>query len=205
VRAAASVADVAPVEAVGALRAQLAGGDADARRRAARALANDPAAAAALAARLHHEPDPAVREALFGSLVEIGGAQPAGLLAPLLRSDDAALRGGAVGALKQLGEGAVPALNALLDDPDPDVRLLAIEVSRAWPSALALPALRRVMQCDPHVNVCGAAVDVATEVGTSDLIPALSGLRTRFPAEPFLLFAVGIACSRLAAADGRGR
>jgi hypothetical protein len=74
-------------------RDQLTGNDVDERRRAARALSGDPAAASILAARLECEPDPRVRDALFGSLVDIGGTQAAELVAPFIRSGDASLRG----------------------------------------------------------------------------------------------------------------
>jgi HEAT repeat protein len=140
---------------------------------------------------------------LFGSLVEIGGLAVAALVAEHLRSGDAGLRGGAVEALKQLGADAIPVLDALLSDPDPDVRLLVVEVTRAWPSALAVPRLRRVFESDRHVNVCGAAVDVATELGTIDLLPALRELKQRYSDELFLAFAVDTACSRILAADER--
>ncbi len=92
----------------------LAGRDADARRRAARALSRDPDAAPMLAARVAVELEPAVREALFDGIVGAGGMPAADLLAPLLRSPDAGLRGGAVEGLKQLMEAAVPAIDALL-------------------------------------------------------------------------------------------
>jgi HEAT repeat protein len=180
-----------------------AANDATARRRAARALSGDPGAASTLAARLDSERDPGVREALFNSLVAIGGTRTAEVLARLLRHADAGLRGGAIEALKQLGDDAVPALDILLGDADPDVRLLAVEVTRAWPCALAVPRLARIIESDPHVNVCGAAVDVATEVGTGELVPALARLRARFPREAFLLFAVDIACARIDGNDGR--
>jgi HEAT repeat protein len=119
-----------------------------------------------------------------------------------VRSEEASLRGGAIEALKRMGEDAVPVLDALLDDPDPDVRILAIEVTRAWPAELAVPRLLHLIEDDPHVNVCGAAVDVATEAGTDELLPGLAALRTRFPDEPFLMFAVDTACSRIQAAGG---
>jgi HEAT repeat protein len=180
-----------------------AANDATARRRAALALSGDPGAASTLAARLDSERDPGVREALFNSLVAIGGTRTAEVLARLLRHADAGLRGGAIEALKQLGDDAVPALDILLGDADPDVRLLAVEVTRAWPCALAVPRLARIIESDPHVNVCGAAVDVATEVGTGELVPALARLRARFPREAFLLFAVDIACARIDGNDGR--
>jgi HEAT repeat protein len=202
---AAGAVPAATEEALEAAFAQLDAADADTRRHAAQLLATDPGAAPWLAARLPAEPAPAVREALFDSLVDIGGESAATLLAPLLRSADAALRSGTVDALKQLGEAAVPTLDVLLADTDPDVRILAVEVTRAWPRPLAVPRLRRVVESDPHVNVCGAAVDVATEAGTGELLPALAGLRRRFPAEPFLLFAVEIACARIEAGTGPDR
>jgi hypothetical protein len=171
--------------------------DAATRRHAARDLAADPAAAAALAARLAVEGEPSVREALFGSLVDIGGAGVAALVAPLIRCRDAGLRNAALEALKQLEDAAEAAVDTLLADADPDVRLLAVEVTRAWSSARAGPRLLRIIAADPHVNVCGAAVDVATESGSGDLLPALEALRERFPGDEFLGFAIDVACARL--------
>jgi HEAT repeat protein len=144
-----------------------------------------------------------VREALFSSLADIGGPGVAGLVAPLLRNDDAALRGGAVETLKRLDAAAAAVLDALLDDADPDIRLLAIEVTRSWPSARAAPRLLRILAHDAHVNVCAAAVDVATEVGDGALLAALAALPDRFPDQPFLRFAVTVARARISAADAR--
>jgi len=184
-------------------RDKLAGGDVDERRHAARALARDPAAASLLASRLESEPDPRVRDALFASLSDIGGSQSAELVAAFIRSDDAGLRGGAIEALKRLESDAVVVLDALMNDPDTDVRILAVEVTRAWPRELANPRLRRIFELEPHVNVCAAAVDVATEVGTEDLLPALDGLRDRFADEPFLVFAIDVTCTRIRGDDAR--
>ena len=182
---------------------RLAGNDADERRRAARLLSRDPGTASALAACLQSEPDAGVREALFGGLVDIGGPAAAEFIAPFLRSADAGIRGEAIESLKRLGEQAVAALDGLLADADPDVRLLAIEVTRVWPPGLADPRLHRIIQSEPHVNVCIAAVDVATEVGTSDLLAALTCLPARFPGDAFLAFAVDVACARIQAAGDR--
>jgi hypothetical protein len=176
----------------------------DQRRRAARDLSRDPAAISIIAERLECEPEPRVRDALFGSLVDIGGTKAAELLARIIRSDDASLRGGAIEGLKRLSTDAVAALDALMGDTDTDVRILAIEVTRAWPRELAMPRLRRVFEQEPHINVCIAAVDVATEVGNQDLLVALHGLRTRFAGEPFLEFAVDVACDRIRGDDARG-
>jgi HEAT repeat protein len=175
----------------------LTDGDADARRHAAHALSLTPAAAKCLAAQLDVEPDARVREAIFASLVAIGGKLVADLVAPLIRHDDAAVRGGAIETLKQLEDDAIDALDCLLDDPESDVRVLAIEVTRAWPPALATPRLLHIIEMDLHVNVCGAAVDVATEVGTKALLDGLGRLRVRFPQDAFLAFAADIAISRI--------
>jgi HEAT repeat protein len=184
--------------------AQLASPDAGIRRRAARALAADPGAANALAECLATETDPGVRNALFGSLTAIGGPRAASLVGPYVRSEDAALRGGAIDALKRLHEAAVSTVDALLNDPDPDLRLLAIEVTRVWPSERAAPRLQRIFEQDPHVNVCAAAVDVAAEAGAPELLPALTALRKRFADETFLLFAVDVACARIGDAAATG-
>lgn len=197
VRTTSAAQDKAPPESRVLLLERLAGSDMGERRRAARALAREPDAVPALAARLECEPEPSVRDALFGGLVDIGGTLAADLVARLVRSEDASVRGGAIEALKRLGDDAVPALDVLLSDTDPDVRILAIEVTRAWPSALAVPRLQRIFESDPHVNVCGAAVDVATEIGTGELVEALTSLRARFAGVPFLIFAVDVACSRI--------
>jgi HEAT repeat protein len=197
IRAARETPETTRTEPAAPWQERLASPDPDERRRAARALSTDPATASALADRLEREPELVVRDALFASLVVIGGSQVASLVAPLLRSEDAGLRGGAIEALKRLGEAAVTALDGLLDDSDPDVRILAIEVTRVWPAELANPRLKRVFDDDPHVNVCGAAVDVATELGTDELLGSLAELRNRFANDQFLVFAVDIACSRI--------
>jgi hypothetical protein len=63
--------------------------------------------------------------------------------------------------------------------------------------------LRWIIENDPHVNVCGAAVDVATEVGTRDLVAPLVRLRVRFANDTFLGFAVDTACARIDSARER--
>lgn len=197
IRPAAGAEDVTRLDALERRLDQLPESKIDERRRAARNLSHDPDAIPTIAARLECEPDPRVRDALFGSLVDIGGPEAAESLARFLRCDDAGLRGGAIEGLKRLETDSVAALDALMSDPDTDVRILAIEVTRAWPCELAVPRLRRVFEQEPHVNVCVAAVDVATEVGSEELLAALDGLRTRFASEPFLLFAVDVACDRI--------
>ncbi|WP_284258260.1 HEAT repeat domain-containing protein [Acidocella aquatica] len=178
-------------------RAQLGSEDARVRWRAAKGMTGEPGAGALLLARLGVEADSNVRAALFAGLVAIGGEDAAACVAALLRSRDPGLRGGAIEALQQLQAQAVPVVDALLGGMDADLRLLAVEVTRAWPVALAAPRLLRVIEDDAHVNVCAAAVDVAAEIGTPALLEPLARLRLRFGDEHYLAFAAQVARARI--------
>jgi chemotaxis methyl-accepting protein methylase len=141
-------------------------------------------------------PQPAAvsRAALFAQLVETGAAAA---LLPYLGSAEASLRNGAVTALKALGPDAAGALDLALNDPAADVRLLAVEVLRAWPPALARSRLQRVLLHDAHVNVCAAAAEVAAARGAPALAPALRGLGKRFADHPFMRFCADVALTRI--------
>jgi hypothetical protein len=124
------------------------------------------------------------------------------LLAAFLRMDDAGLRNGAVETLRRLGEDAVTAVDRLLRDADPDVRLLAVEVMRVWPPALALPRLDMLLAQEAHVNVMGGALDVAQTAGDASLLPALAAAQARFAGEGFVAFAIAEAMRSLAPRPG---
>ena len=173
--------------------------DAGRRWRAVRALAGEAGLGDTLAARLTEEHDVAVRAGLFTALTAIGGAPAAERLAPFLRSPDAALRGGAIEALKQLRAAAIPVVDALLADDDADTRLLAVEVTRAWPEADSVQRLTAILARDAAVNVCAAAVDVASELTDVALLGPLAALRARFPGQDFILFAAEVARARIQA------
>jgi HEAT repeat protein len=164
-----------------------------ARRQAARALAQA-GDAAGLAGWLAREADPSVRELLFTGLIGIGDPQP---LTALLRSEDAALRVGAAGALRILAPAALRLLPDLLADPDPDVRVLATDIASGLPAAAATSVLIPVLRDDPDENVCAAAVEVLCAIGTADAVPALLALPGRFGGSPFLQFSCAAAVAAL--------
>jgi HEAT repeat protein len=168
------------------------------RLRAARALGVHPASVAALGRALGHETEPDVRNAILGALVRIGGEGAVSALLPYLRSDDAALRGGVLGALQDLPE-SLAQLPALLADRDPDIRVLAAEIARSMPNIAATELLCRMIEKEPLPNPCMAAVDVLAEIGSPDCLPALLACEARFGAEPFLLFAIRTTIARLSA------
>lgn len=168
-----------------------------ARRWAARDLASHPEASAALVERLKSEGDASVREAILLALVEIGDRTAVAGLVECLRSEDAQLRNEAIEAMKLLPEAVAPIMAGLLTDPDPDVRIFAVNVLES----LRHPDVERwlidVIREDEHINVCAAAVDLLGEVGTEAAIAPLESLKGRFGDEPYIAFAVDLALKRI--------
>lgn len=166
------------------------------RRWAAKDLAVHREAGGVLAARLALEDDPTVREALFGALVRIGGREVVDGVVPLLRSEDAELRNGAIDVLKNLPEATRGSIESLLRDADPDVRILAINVLESLRHPQVEAWLLDVLASDPHENVCATAIDLLGEVGTAAALPVLRAVRERFDSE-FMQFACDVATRRI--------
>lgn len=177
--------------------ADLASDDASVRRQAARTLSAMPDAVPMLCTHLANEPNLSVRSIVFtGLIVRSSPAVVEGLL-PLLSSDDAGLRNGATEALQEMPDAVAPHVEAMLNDPDSDVRIFAVNVLSALPHPMVPEWLRRVVTLDPHVNVCAAALDALAEAGEPDTIPALEALADRFPDVAFISFAVDAAIRRI--------
>lgn len=180
-----------------AASAGLSAADTEARWRAARTLAAFPQAAGLLGAAAASETDARVREAIFTSLERIGTSQSVAALLPHIRCDDAARRTGAMDALRAMPQALPAALAELLKDPDSDIRGLACDLARELPSAEATVLLGAVLDSDPEVNVCAAAVDVIADIGSPAALPHLRRCAQRFADQPFLDFAIKIACDRV--------
>lgn len=188
-----------PRDAAGLL-AQLRSGDAEQRRWAARDLAAWPESAGALGEHLLRESDASVREAVFTSLAAQASDAAAGALLPLLRSEDAALRNGAIEALGGMPQAVAPRIAALLRDADPDVRLFTVNLLGELPHTQVLGWLQQVLEHEPAVNVVGAAIEVLAEVGGPAQVPVLRRAAARFADEPFVAFAADVAAARMEAA-----
>lgn len=176
---------------------QLNDESAEVRRWAALDLAAFPDAAEAVCARLEQETQPPVREAMFTTLIEIGGNVVVKGLIPLLRSEDAALRNSVVEALQQLPDAVSPDMATMLEDPDPDYRIFAVNVLANLRHPQAPVWLQQVVERDADFNVCASAVEVLAEVGAPEAIPALTALPGRFDDEPFMQFCVQAAIRRI--------
>jgi HEAT repeat protein len=153
----------------------------------------------ALAEALKTEADLRVREAIFTSLVRIGSQECVNAVIPCLRGDDAALRTGALDAMRAMIGAVSPVLPALLADPDADIRVLACDLARELPSAEATRLLCDVLSRETEANVCAAAVDVLADVGGAEALPVLQATAARFGDVTFLNFAVKVAMERIVA------
>lgn len=179
------------------LKAELSAASPTARRWAARDLVGHPGAAPALIARLELEPDSAVREAIMTSLTEIGDAVTVQGLVKCLRSEDASLRNEAIEAMKHLPDTVAPVMAGLLADPEPDVRIFAVNVLESLRHPDVEQWLIEVISEDAHINVCATAVDLLGEVGTEAAVTPLEALKLRFPDEPYIEFAADLALRRI--------
>jgi HEAT repeat protein len=169
----------------------------DHRRRAALELEAFPEAVELLCARVASEPDDAVVEAIFTTLIRQRGHEVVQGLVPYLRSEDAALRNQAVAALQSMPDDVGPYMELLVEDVDPDVRIFAINILGNLHHPLAHVWLQQVIEQDENPNVCATAVDVLAEVGEEAQVPALEALPGRFDNEPFFRFVVDTAVRRI--------
>ena len=185
---------------------RLTDGTDDERWSAARELSGREDAVDALSAALSRESEPRVREAILTSLARVGTPRSAEAMLPMIRSDDASQRTGALDALRLMPAALEAHLPNLLADPDPDVRLLACDLARELPGAQASQMLGALLTREGEANVAAAAVDVLAEVGGSGALPGLEACAARFADTPFLAFCVKIAIerSRDAAPASRG-
>jgi len=181
------------------LLAQLRDGDVDQRRWAARDLTAHPGAAASLGERLLRETAGSVREAIFTSLKAIASEAAVATLLPLLRSEDAALRNGAIEALASMPGPVAPRVSALLQDPDPDVRIFTVNLLGELQHPQVPAWLIEVVRRDEQVNVVAAAIEVLAEVGSPDAGAALQRVGQRFADDPFIAFAADLALERIEA------
>lgn len=188
-----------PRRDLGGLLAQLRDPDPQQRRWGARDLVEHPQAATVLAERLQQEADLGVREAIFTTLEKLAGPLTAAALLPLLRSEDAGLRNGAIEALAAMPEATAPQVDVLLADGDADVRLFAVNLLADLRHPQVPAWLEQVLREEQVPNVVAGAIEVLAEVGTSALLPALEGARRRFSEDPFIGFAADIARERMAA------
>jgi HEAT repeat protein len=181
----------------GGLLLQLRSGDVEQRRWAARDLLDRPGCAGALGEHLLREGEPSVREAIFTTLSAMASDGAAAALLPLLRSEDAELRNGAIEALANMPLAVAPRIAGLLHDADPDVRIFTVNLLGELRHEKVGLWLVQVLQQEQAVNVVAAALEVLAEVGQAEDAPSIRQAMARFADEPFLQFAAEAALERM--------
>jgi HEAT repeat protein len=169
------------------------------RRWAARDLEAYPEAAAALLTQLRSERENSVRQVILTALTGIGNETAIRGLIDCLYLEDVMLRNAAIEVLKELPDQVAPFMGQLLKDPNPDVRIFAVDVLESLRHPRVEEWLIVVISEDPHVNVCATAVDLLGEVGSDQAKAALASLKRRFAEEPYIQFAADLALKRIEA------
>ncbi|TCP02843.1 HEAT repeat domain-containing protein [Rubrivivax gelatinosus] len=182
------------------LLAQLGDPDSSRRRWAARDLAAHPAAAAAVCARLAVETEASVRAVLFSTATHLGSPEVVQAMIELLRSEDPALRNGAIEVLASLPGAVAEHVDRLLADSDGDVRIFTVNLLGELRHPQVPAWLNQVLLHEAQVNVVGAALEVLSELGGPENLPALQQVRRRFAADAYIDFCVGLALERIEAA-----
>lgn len=179
------------------LKIQLQSESANERRWAARDLTDCPDAAGVLVAQLKNETHQSVREVIFTALTYIGNEIAVNGLIECLRSEDASVRNEAIESMKQLPNQVAPMMQQLLKDSVADVRIFAVNVLESLRHPSVETWLINVINEDQHVNVCCAAVDLLTEIGTHAAVTPLMSLKARYADEPYIQFAADVAIKRI--------
>ena len=188
--------DAAPLDRDG-VAAALSSSSVDERWAAARAASEVPSGVDLLSEALAAETTPRVREAIFTGLARVATPASAAVVVPYVGSEDSEIRTGALDALRAMPQATAAHLPVLLRDADADVRLLACELVRNQPAEAANALLASLLAEESEANVCAAAIEVLAEIGDNSALPVLAQCAARFPQDPFLAFAIGMARERI--------
>lgn len=175
--------------------------DPQVRRWAVRDLSTYAEANSVLATRLKIENNGSVRTAILDTLAKFADDISMAALVDCLRSNDAALRNEAIDVLKSEPEHVAQIIDSLLNDEDSDVRIFAVNILESLRHQNVEKWLINVIENDEHLNVCAAAVDLLSEVGTENALNALENLKARFADEPYICFSVDLALQRIRQGD----
>lgn len=156
-----------------------------------------PGAAKVLVQAYTEEKDPMVREAIICSLLIADSQEVVKEMAYLLKSQQADERSLAVEVLTQKWDAKVfDIIEALLKDPDRDVRVMTVHVLGRSRCPESLSLLRKVIAEDEDINVVGAAMEYIGEIGSAEDIQLIKGCTRKF-SHPYIDFIAERATVRL--------
>jgi len=94
-----------------------------------------------------------VQESADNALRKIGGKEAVDGVIPLLRSDEAPVRNGAMDILRALGSQELQSIIPLLKEEDVDIRIFATDILGSAGNVMAVAPLCEALLKDPEVNV----------------------------------------------------
>ncbi|MEG1610285.1 MAG: HEAT repeat domain-containing protein [Bilophila sp.] len=100
-----------------------------------------------------HSPNPGIQEAAEDALRKIRGTAVVSAVAPLLRSEDASVRNSAMDILREISSDDIKAMQLLVQDSDPDIRIFAADILGTSESPMAVAILSEALFTDTEVNV----------------------------------------------------
>lgn len=124
---------------------------------------------------LQIEPSRYVREVIVTSLKMMKGTELVSAIIPLLRSDDAFIRNGAVDILALQDEGDIVPLKELLEDSNKDVRKFALDVLVLLQNRYCADLIASALD-DPEINNVITAVEYLGRLEISDHIHKINQL-----------------------------
>ena len=127
-----------------------------------------------------------VQEAVDRALRKIGGPTVVRAVIPMLRLENVPVRNLAMDILRELGGSDLPAIEQLLHDDDPDIRIFAADILGSAQSPNAVPPLCAALLQDPEVNV---RYQAAVSLGTLAFPESAHCLNTSLGDEEWVQFA----------------
>lgn len=201
VPAPAEAATIASLEPT-ALRNQYRALNHDDKRQLLKTLAAMPEALPFLVDQVLVEEHPLLQQSFFDSLVSLaridGQANDVvGSVLRLLREGDASRRSLAVRFLSAFPEACAQIVPDLLQDPDVDTRLYALDIIQHLVHPQVPLWLANVLEQETHPNVIASAIDRSLEAGCTELQPLFDKVARRFSQVPFVQFSIRLAQQRL--------
>lgn len=135
-----------------------------------------------------------VQEAADNALRKIGGKEAVTGVIPLLRSDEAPVRNGAMDILRALGVQELQSVIMLLKDEDVDIRIFAADILGSAGNVMAVGPLCEALLKDPEVNV---RYQAAVSLGSLGLPEAAKCLNMAMRDEEWVQYSVIEALSKI--------
>jgi len=116
----------------------------------------------------------------------------------MLKSKNAYLRNSVITFLQEYGKEVIPFITILMNDADRDIRIFAINILGNVKFEDSIEMLRAFIAKEKDINALMTAVDYLGEVGDEKRdTPLLNALKQEYKDEPYVIFGVDLALSRL--------